>query len=246
MKSPDSPVRALLAVGTLLLASGGWFNSRVHAQVVQLPTFRNFSYSGGALIPDAGTGYLGGASYHSQSSISRGGPWMSHRSIGSSGVTGGLSVSVTVIDLDVLDQAILSANVPPKAVQDGRSGTASTADSEAAMARSFISNYRSLSGTEKALDHRDFQRSLTSRPNRQSNGGMEGQPALAESNVRFYLKKGREAENASRIQSARIYYRMAIDALTPEMLERYQSLLSQREQEESEQSNQPNAARRPF
>jgi hypothetical protein len=53
-------------------------------------------------------------------------------------------------------------------------------------------------------------------------------PTLAEDDVRYFLMRGKEAELAHRIQASRVYYRMAMEAMTPEMLERYHRIVEQR------------------
>jgi hypothetical protein len=52
--------------------------------------------------------------------------------------------------------------------------------------------------------------------------------AQAESDIRFYLKLGQEAEAANRVMAARVYYRMAVEAMTPEMQIRYEKILADR------------------
>ncbi len=77
----------------------GSLASAAHSQVVQLPSVRNFSYSGGALVPDGGSASLGGNMYASSGSVSRGwGPY-STRASGSTFGTSTSSVSVQIIDL---------------------------------------------------------------------------------------------------------------------------------------------------
>ncbi|TWT65812.1 hypothetical protein Pan14r_53620 [Crateriforma conspicua] len=69
-------------------------------QVVQLPTFRTFSYSGSVLVPDGGTAVLGGNSSTFRSRSPRGNGQSSARSFG------GGSVTATVIDSDAMDRQI--------------------------------------------------------------------------------------------------------------------------------------------
>ena len=54
--------------------------------------------------------------------------------------------------------------------------------------------------------------------------------SLAEADVRFYLKMGQEAESANRVMAARVYYRMAVEAMTPDMLARYEKILADRKE----------------
>ncbi len=41
---------------------------------------------------------------------------------------------------------------------------------------------------------------------------------------------GQEAEAANRLSSARVYYRMAVEAMTPEMKQRYAKILEDRKE----------------
>ena len=183
------------------------------AQVVQLPSVHNFSYSGGAWVPDAGSASLAGNSYARSGSVSKGwGPYGT-RASGSSYGTSNSSVSVQIIDLQALDDAILSANVANPSPQ----------------VRTATTTRRSLVGastptrTAPRTDPGKWQRVLA--------GGQPTVPvhtSLAEADIRFYLKMGQEAEAANRIMAARVYYRMAVDAMTPEMQTRYAKIISDR------------------
>lgn len=184
-----------------------------NSQVVQLPSVHNFSYSGGAWVPDGGSASLAGNSYARSGSVSNGwGPYGT-RASGSSFGTSNSSVAVQVIDLRALDDAILSssvANPNPKvrtATTTGRSLVGSSAPT----------------GTAPKIDPGKWQRVLA--------GGHPTVPvhtSLAEADIRFYLKMGQEAEAANRIMAARVYYRMAVEAMTPEMQTRYEKILSDR------------------
>jgi hypothetical protein len=90
----------------IVLVGGCLLASAVTAQlpsVVQLPSFQTFSYSGSVLVPDGGSTYLGGVS-RSASGTTRSGL---SRASGSSLGHSGLSVSVTIIDLEAMDRKIL-------------------------------------------------------------------------------------------------------------------------------------------
>ncbi len=190
-----------------------WLVEVANAQVVQLPSVHNFSYSGGALVPDSGSASLGGTSYARSGSVSNGwGPYGT-RASGSSFGTSNASASVQIIDLRALDDAILSSNV---------------ADPNPKV-RSATTTGRSLvgasvpTGTVPRTDPGKWQRVL--------GGGQPTIPvhtSLAEADIRFYLKMGQEAEAANRIMAARVYYRMAVEAMTPEMQSRYSKILSDR------------------
>lgn len=182
------------------------------AQVVQLPSLQTFSYSGAISAPDAGSAFAAGRSGSQSGSRTSGwGPY-APRASGSTFGTSSMSVTARVIDLQALDEAILSANVPmaakPLAARNVKPG------------RGTVSDYAG-EGVGPNLDPGKWQRVLA--------GGQPTVPAhsqLAESDIRFYLKKGQEAEAAHRLMSARVYYRMAVEAMTPEMKTRYADILA--------------------
>ncbi len=184
-----------------------------NSQVVQLPSVHNFSYSGGAWVPDGGSASLAGNSYARSGSVSNGwGPYGT-RASGSSFGTSNSSVAVQVIDLRALDDAILSSSV---ANPNPKVRTATT------TGRSLVGS-SVPTGTAPKIDPGKWQRVLA--------GGHPTVPvhtSLAEADIRFYLKMGQEAEAANRIMAARVYYRMAVEAMTPEMQTRYEKILSDR------------------
>jgi hypothetical protein len=218
----------LPAIGVMALFM---MTSSAAAQVVQLPSYRNFSYSGSAWVPDGGTAALGGAGYAAGSSLTRGYGPAASRAVGSS--VGGTSItaSVQIIDLKALDDAILSVNVPidPNAPQ------VISADSPAAEGgRSFISSVDAppaigVNPIDATADAGKWQRAL-------SGPGLSKpvHPSLVASDIRFYLRRGKEAEQANRILAARVYYKMAMEAMTPELRERYDRILVERQKAEEE------------
>lgn len=189
--------------------------STTSAQVVQLPVTRNFSVQGGAWVPDAGTGTYGG--YRSSRYGSRRTPL--GRSYGGSISPTSVAVSVEIIDLQALDDAILNRNTAAP-------NNVISADSPAA------------DGSRQYLGPLAPQRPLTMQSrvapdawHRTMAGKSKSttlHPELAESNIRYYLQQGKQAEALGRVNASRVYYRMAIQSMTPEMLERYRKVLADR------------------
>lgn len=94
-------------------------NSTANAQsVIQLPSFSSFSYSGTVVVPDSGTGYLGGVNRSASSHARRGLSRSSGRAIGNSGA----AVTPTIIDLQEMDRQILGGT--PKEFLDRKSSGA--------------------------------------------------------------------------------------------------------------------------
>lgn len=122
-----------------------------HAQVVQLPSIRQFSYRGSVLVPDGGSTYLGGNSSYASGSRSRGLPGlppMPGSQFGNSTTTSGASVSATIIDHEAIDRQILG--------QDARSLSQSihhpnepSIDRQINEIKSLVRNARSLHRTER-------------------------------------------------------------------------------------------------
>jgi hypothetical protein len=73
--------------------------------VVQLPSFRTFSYSGTVVVPDGGSAYLGGNRTSLSGSSRRG----LSRGFGFSQGISQASVTATIIDLDEIDRHLLGA-----------------------------------------------------------------------------------------------------------------------------------------
>lgn len=92
------------------------------AQVVQLPTFRQFSVGTTVVVPDRGAAYLGGVSRRRAASSSHGfpglGPLSRNRSFGVE--TGGshASVTATIHDFAAMDRALLGTAPPPLSEDD--------------------------------------------------------------------------------------------------------------------------------
>lgn len=200
-----------------VLVSSVNFASHAFGQVIQLPAYRNFSYSGSAWVPDAGTASLAGSGYGVSSSSSRGwGPY-GGRAIGGVGGATLLSVNAQVIDLAVMDEALLRA-------ASGKSTTHANEPNSAAARRDLfdVSAHRS-NPSDPGPDPNAWQRALAGAPVDSLNSDTQ-----RESDVRYYVGLGKAAEDANRLQAARVYYRMAQEAMTPQMVASYKQILAER------------------
>ncbi len=225
---PTLPAKLLVAfLAAVSLQSIAGHQSAL-GQVVQLPSFRSFSYTGSAWVPDGGTTSLGGTRYSTSGSTSRG--WGPYGARASGGTRGGSSLSATVqiIDLQALDDAILSANVSrdPNAAPVVSAGLPTAAGGGRSVLSGLGSEPYQRTSVVSA-DPNQWQRVL-------SGGGNpnELQESQIESDIRYYLRMGHDAEKANRILASRVYYRMAIQAMTPEMVERYQQIMAERKEAE--------------
>ncbi|MCR9211534.1 MAG: hypothetical protein NXI28_25195 [bacterium] len=113
-RSAKSLALARVVTVSLLLISGAELAS---AQVVQLPSVRRFSSTGGMLIPDRGTGSMGGVSSYQSGRSSRG-RFSPGGAQGGSTRAGNASVSVTIIDHDEIDRRLLGESDPRQFARD--------------------------------------------------------------------------------------------------------------------------------
>ncbi len=224
--------RGVLALTATSLAIG--VNpAPARGQVVQLPTYHHFSLSTSAWVPDAGTAALGGTNYGSAASSAGGwGPYGPRASSSSSGGSM-LSASAQVIDLQALDEAILA----------GRSAPASSSKpTTTQIGRSYVGAPGTLRNPIVATsDPGAWQRALSETPISRA-----ADPLNAESTIRYYLDRAEHAENANRIHSARVYYRMAVEAMTPQLIARYQAILARRAAEVPPATAETQPARKNF
>mgnify|MGYP001554272654 CR=1 FL=1 len=101
------PIQALRCFAlSLLLTSFGSTATAQAPSVIQLPSFSTFSYSGPVVVPDSGTGYLGGVKRASTTSSQRGLSRRSAHALGNSGAV----VRPTIIDLQAMDRHILGGD----------------------------------------------------------------------------------------------------------------------------------------
>ncbi len=238
------PSAALICV--LAVASLG------QCQVVQLPSVRNFSMTGGVSVPDGGTASLGGTGYSATSSASRGPFPLGTRAMGGVAAGASLSVSVQIIDLDAMDEALLgrqprsavaasstkvraastaAASQIPAATMGGPLDPKNAARDRLVGAGDLLYSTKDLRPRRVTPDH--WARILSS----EDPAGYRGDPTvaateLADANTHHFLRLGREAEQAGRTHAASVYYRMARDAMSPQLKQRYQAALERQAPEE--------------
>ncbi len=154
-----------------------------YAQVVQLPSVRTFSSSGSVLVPDGGTAALGGSRYGSSSSARSGGGLTAGRALAGQSGGSSLSVSVQIIDLQALDEAILAS-----AAGTASSATVDAQTSQAPGERASAWPPAAQTSQRVGADPGAYQRALGGAiraPERLSSND----PALLESDLRYYMKR---------------------------------------------------------
>lgn len=245
------------SLAMILLTS---ISQTAQAQIVQLPSLHTFSSSGSVLVPDGGTALLGGNSYARHGSTSSGfGPLSNQTTMGNAGGST-LSATVQIIDLEALDRAILAGAAPRtimaapapvtgEALTDGPASPPSTDGSLAASQRARLSSrypestrQLSANATERVgADPSKWQRVL-------SGGGTPTvvNTSMEETNVRYYVELGQQAEKSGSVQAARVYYRLARQAMTPELVAQYENALRVRAAEAAARNAELAQARRKF
>ncbi|MFG0265236.1 MAG: hypothetical protein ACF8AM_08785 [Rhodopirellula sp. JB055] len=164
-RSAKSLALARVVTASLLLITGA---ETLSAQVVQLPSVRRFSSTSSMLIPDQGTGSIGGVSSYQSGRSSRG-------RISPGGAFGGVtrsgnaSVSVTIIDHDEIDRRLLGdADPRPFAKQNAQQETIADAKALVQNARRLLQAGDRLraQGTYELALHRLVRLSKQSPPSR--------------------------------------------------------------------------------
>lgn len=116
------------------------------AQVVQLPSIRQFSYSGSVLVPDQGSTYLGGNASSSIRSRSRGLPGFGPSpgsQFGQAQAASGASLSATIIDHNEIDRQILGES-PQTMAWRARNRDVGSVEDQLDEIKSLVRNARSL------------------------------------------------------------------------------------------------------
>lgn len=175
-------------------------------QVVQLPSYHQFSVQTSVLVPDSGGASLGGVSRHATGWTGRGVPGLgkvpglgrlfSNRAAGSSASTSGSSVHVTIIDLQELDEAVLAE------AERRRSGATSSREGETS---------RRL--RDASTDGASSDGPLLSVAELRSRHAAQGTARQNEAIALF--DKGEAAERAGHLGAAKTYFLMAARRADP-------------------------------
>ena len=206
------PVRCAWVSVLMLLWGAPTLERGVDAQVVQLPSVRNFSTSGAVSVPDQGSALLGGNNSSRTGSSTAGAGPLASRTTGNAATAGSMSVSATVIDLQAMDEALLNqAADSAKAVPDFAARATGTPIMNTLTPHLY--GQRAGRADRRAPDPNAWQMAL----------GAPGTAALGvanaavrdESEVRYYMLRAQEAIGSGRNAAARVYYRLAYEKLTP-------------------------------
>jgi len=81
--------------------------TQAFCQIIQLPSFHSFSYSGTVVVPDGGTTSLGGNTYSSSSRSQRSGLFPGPIARSGQSQFGNAAATATIIDHQAIDQQLL-------------------------------------------------------------------------------------------------------------------------------------------
>ncbi|MFO1066487.1 MAG: hypothetical protein U0892_21725 [Pirellulales bacterium] len=204
---------AALPVGMLL--SGAW-EMTAHGQVVNLPSVSNFSSSGSVLVPDQGDVGLGGTRYGSSGRMSRGMMPPGSRASGSSTSAGNMSASVVVIDLQAMDAALLEEAEKKRSTSASRFSGIVQGQPAANVLRQEAPPTTDYKPIQRPANRQPFTEEFSD-PRSIQPDFMGGSGAIHdESEIRYFMDRAHEAQVQGRFAAAQVYYRLALERMSPE------------------------------
>ncbi len=189
------------------------------SQVVILPSYQTFSYSGSFSVPDSGSATVAGNSYSSSSSNTTGwGPY-GPRSTGVSSGSSSMSVTAQIIDVRAMEQAMIERNTKSQAAPKptpSKPSVTSTASADPGKVKP-PRKKRDIGEPDPLMLKRfiaDDQFQNTSQ-------------AKAAGEIRHYLDRAHQANLGGHFEAAKVYYRLAYRAMTPQMRARYETIMAE-------------------
>ena len=169
----------------LLVAGLGLSSAGAQGTAVQLPSYSYFTTNSSVLVPDRGAAYLGGVNRARSGMNEFGTPLtpLRNRSSGSERSASGASVSVYVHDFEAMDEMLLGPGF-----RSGLRAVAGSGDPRRARAPSAGA---SLPSVEEILAQRRRDQEIR------------------QAEAQGFFERGQTAEEAGKINVARIYYQMA-------------------------------------
>ncbi len=168
-------------------------------QVVQLPSVRSFGYSGTVTVPDAGLVNLGGISRGASGSSAM----IPSRATGSSRGAAQANVSAVIIDLKAIDDMLLNSTAPPAIVANPNGLIPNTLGPP------------SITNSQRVIvppDPNAWQMALARSP-----ANSPKLDTAIEEDIRYYLNEAEDAVRQNRLATARVFHRLAIERMTPQM-----------------------------
>jgi hypothetical protein len=195
---------------------------RAQAQVVQLPTVQSFGMTGAVSVPDQGTAVIAGNRRLRTGSTTRGvGPLASRSATSQAGGTS-VSVSVDVIDLQAMDQAILDQASIDTAQMAANYNARGTGTPVVNTLTPHLYAQRVERKPIRSVDPNAWQIALGDPGS--ASIGVANAMVNDDSEVRFYMLRAHEALSAGHTAAAKVYYRLAYQRLTPAQQARLQQV----------------------
>ena len=192
------------------------------AQVVQLPAVSSFGASTTISVPDQGTASLGGLGGSSSGSTSRGAGPLATTARGSQGRASSVSITATVIDLAAMDEAILNAPPGTKHVAN----FPQRAHNANKIVNTLTPHLYDITRPVPPPQPYDWMRALGP----QGNDYLDSPESKIHdsSNVRYFMERAVEAQARGRSSAAQVYFRMALDRMSPAQLKRYEEIQAEK------------------
>lgn len=197
--------------------------SHSQGQVVQLPAVGSFGVSTTVSVPDQGTASLGGVGRSSYGTTTRGAGPLANRAWGGTASATSTSISATVIDLAAMDEAIL--NMPADSKNVPRYATRSQGTK---IVNTLTPHNYSRDIKPRAAPPLPYEWMAALGP--QGNDHLDSAETKVHdgSNVRYYMEKAAAAHSQGHDSAARVFYKMALDRMTPAQQQRMQEIRANR------------------
>jgi hypothetical protein len=185
----------------LLVAGLGWSSVWAQGTAVQLPSYSYFTTNSSVVVPDRGAAYLGGVNRARSGTSEFGTPLapLRNRSFGLERSASGTSVSVYVHDFQAMDEMLLGP--------DFRSGLRAAVGSGDPRRAAESGDPRRSSGDPRQPRALSASESLPSV--KEILAQRRRDQDIRQAEAQDFFERGQSAEEAGKINVARIYYQMA-------------------------------------
>lgn len=193
------------------------------AQVVQLPAVGSFGVNTTVSVPDQGTASLGGVGRSSYGTTSRGAGPMANTARGGNSSATMASVSATIIDLAAMDEALLNMPAGNKNVPNYATRSQGTKIVNTLTPHNY---HRDIKRREAPPLPYEWMAALGPQGNDHFDSAEN--KVRDGSNVRYFMEKSAAAHAHGHDAAARVYYKMALDRMTPAQQQRMEEIRAKR------------------
>jgi hypothetical protein len=217
------PLFAFLFASALFLSVG----DAAIGQVIRLPTIRQYSSTSSVLVPDRGMALGSSSRFGNYGSRSSRGIGNRATGYGARGGGSSLSQSVTILDLNELDRAVLAAAEGRSLdLTDSTQGKTTRTEDVALLAQQIRSG-NANSGFDLLRDIPS--RRQTYRPAQSQAMGQTAELPVFQSradDIRFYLREAQQAKSKGRWTVAQLFYEEAWERMSPEQQQQVLSYIN--------------------